>query len=905
MRKIVPLYLLVMSGHSWANDDQVCLYRDPGFNNLMGCYGVGAYNDMNEKNEVSSIKVGKNVAMSGFERSHQRDDYFTSFVSIKELGEYDDDMDSFVVFNKPSQHFACLWQHPNQRGTAFCAAEGQSVSNLNRFKNETSSVSIHGDVKIIGYERANFSSSTMTMMLPVAEMSSFNDDIDSFKVIKRSSNNFACIWQHPNYRGSAQCAEAGESVSNLTNMINSNSSLRLSGEVTFTGYSHSNFSGESFTSYEDIAEFGEFDDDVDSFKVAHRPSNNYICLWEHPEYRGTAFCAAEGEQVSNMHRFKNGTSAISMHGSGIGLKGFSYDDFRGVTFETDYPISKMSHFNDEIDSFQIVSGVFGIDKKRWMSEIYQHIKDKKLSQIVIPGTHDSGSYDIEQGNPLVKKEDIFTKAYELGFEEIVFNWDKTQTDDFKAQLEAGFRYLDLRVAGLPQADGKLKYVWFHSAAGSNDLTTSLQQIADFASNNPDEIVLLEMSRFHKPGTGSNKVDGMTEVEKQAFFNKVVSVMGDRMVTKSSLANNFNPTVSQLLSTGKNIMVMISGNTSNNPHDDKFWTNGFRYKFKGETNPEGLFNERLGKLQEYLQDPQDTMSYMSAAVTPDTANIIGGLLRDPGSVGMITGMCSAGAFATGPLAPLAAAVCGLAAPAMPTFAASMSFEGTASNLIEMAKKANREGMDSRNNDLYTSLPSVHHQGINDMLRWYVTRGYPLNVFGVDDFTSSTGVETAIKANMGGLKRRVGVFFQGDGKDGYLSYTDAYTTTGGIDGKFCTSHQLRYSVRSGGIILVNDTRIGDGKYVEFERGQFPPDAEVRIQASSPGAGWHNVSKRDGTVWRNIESMIDNRQDVYVRGADQGFGYGKAWASDDYRAHVNCFGNIVGSPSDSEDNLGYAGW
>ena len=38
----------------------------------------------------------------------------------------------------------------------------------------------------------------------------------------------------------------------------------------------------------------------------------------------------------------------------------------------------------------------GMDLENWMGCIKEEIKDKKLSEIVIPGSHDSGSYCINR-----------------------------------------------------------------------------------------------------------------------------------------------------------------------------------------------------------------------------------------------------------------------------------------------------------------------------------------------------------------------------------------------------------------------------------------------------------------------------------------------------------------------------
>ncbi|ORY36566.1 PLC-like phosphodiesterase [Neocallimastix californiae] len=69
-----------------------------------------------------------------------------------------------------------------------------------------------------------------------------------------------------------------------------------------------------------------------------------------------------------------------------------------------------------------------IDDANWMSYLDQNLK---INQIIISGTHDSGTYDIDDTN-------IFTKDTRRSM-------SKTQNFDISDQLEMGIRFLDLRL----------------------------------------------------------------------------------------------------------------------------------------------------------------------------------------------------------------------------------------------------------------------------------------------------------------------------------------------------------------------------------------------------------------------------------------------------------------------------
>lgn len=114
------------------------------------------------------------------------------------------------------------------------------------------------------------------------------------------------------------------------------------------------------------------------------------------------------------------------------------------------------------------------DSKNWMKDIPD---DTPVSLITIPGTHDSASQNI-------------VPAYFL----------KCQSSSVKAQLENGFRYLDMRLALYPQRNGETTLHFVH-AFGSCKLDARLFQarellighvLADiylFLANNPSETVI--------------------------------------------------------------------------------------------------------------------------------------------------------------------------------------------------------------------------------------------------------------------------------------------------------------------------------------------------------------------------------------------------------------------------------
>ena len=102
------------------------------------------------------------------------------------------------------------------------------------------------------------------------------------------------------------------------------------------------------------------------------------------------------------------------------------------------------------------------DYSNWMS----YIKDDVLvSEIVMPGSHDAGSY----------------KMVWLG---------ETQQFNMEQQLQMGVRYFDLRVN---KQDGE--YIIFHSIINGVEFLPILETIKRFVIENPTETLLLDFQHF--------------------------------------------------------------------------------------------------------------------------------------------------------------------------------------------------------------------------------------------------------------------------------------------------------------------------------------------------------------------------------------------------------------------------
>ncbi len=143
---------------------------------------------------------------------------------------------------------------------------------------------------------------------------------------------------------------------------------------------------------------------------------------------------------------------------------------------------------------------YGKDYSNWMENISD---DTLVNEIVIPGSHDAGSYDM-----------IWLGA--------------TQAFTIDEQLEMGVRYFDLRVNKLSEDE----YVIFHSIINGVDFLPILESIKNFVLDHPTETLLLDFQHFE--GNSQNDVyNFITEY----LYNNDLLVVNDTDLSDLAFINN--------------------------------------------------------------------------------------------------------------------------------------------------------------------------------------------------------------------------------------------------------------------------------------------------------------------------------------------------------------------------------
>jgi hypothetical protein len=115
-------------------------------------------------------------------------------------------------------------------------------------------------------------------------------------------------------------------------------------------------------------------------------------------------------------------------------------------------------------------------QRQWMTQSLPDIGQKRLHEIVLPGAHDAGTYDLK------------SPGYALNAQ--------AQNLDFDGQLALGIRYLDCRLEYFPNDPSGQPFWFYHGAAQAfteiTDLLRALRSL--FASADCKDVVILDFCR---------------------------------------------------------------------------------------------------------------------------------------------------------------------------------------------------------------------------------------------------------------------------------------------------------------------------------------------------------------------------------------------------------------------------
>ncbi|MFC7439603.1 phosphatidylinositol-specific phospholipase C domain-containing protein [Laceyella putida] len=192
--------------------------------------------------------------------------------------------------------------------------------------------------------------------------------------------------------------------------------------------------------------------------------------------------------------------------------------------------------------FPSVVAAADTDNQNWMEQVSgsdPNFGDRGLNQIILPGTHDSGTATFDDPNdPKDPGPDFWNLANPLisasaqAAKGITIKWSQTQQSAVKDQLHKGVRYFDLRVAPNVWNKGwnevnvqETNLRTLHGLYGE-PVENILYDTKRFLDTHPKEVVILDFQHFHE----------MTENGYLHLNRRIQDIFGSMLIPPSYGAN---------------------------------------------------------------------------------------------------------------------------------------------------------------------------------------------------------------------------------------------------------------------------------------------------------------------------------------------------------------------------------
>uniref|UniRef100_A0A3B4ZIC7 Phosphatidylinositol specific phospholipase C X domain containing 3 n=1 Tax=Stegastes partitus TaxID=144197 RepID=A0A3B4ZIC7_9TELE len=166
----------------------------------------------------------------------------------------------------------------------------------------------------------------------------------------------------------------------------------------------------------------------------------------------------------------------------------------------------------------------------WMASLPQSMHTIPLTNLAIPGSHDSFSFYIDEASPVGPEQpetvQNFVSVFGTVAKKLMRKWLATQTMNFTSQLEAGIRFFDLRISTKPRdPDNEL---FFAHGLFSATVREGLEQISSFLSAHAREVVFLDFNHFY--GVQNLHHEKLVAMLKEVFGDKLCPVVFAQEVT---------------------------------------------------------------------------------------------------------------------------------------------------------------------------------------------------------------------------------------------------------------------------------------------------------------------------------------------------------------------------------------
>lgn len=321
-------------------------------------------------------------------------------------------------------------------------------------------------------------------------------------------------------------------------------------------------------------DFGQYYSDPDQTLTAFAAANGLTDAWVQVEFGGVVPTDAERcayadnceqpdkvfyRDAAPLDLSDPASSPVDLTALSYTNEGLNFLNANGQDLSASRPQSV--NFGYTVDAI----GPMTVDPANWMGDL-PAFSTLPLTDIPIPGTHDSGSYGITPQSPwALTAQSQFGFLTELpGFlqdlivKPIAAGWAKTQSNDLYDQFSEGIRYVDLRLTNEP--DGQ---VYLEHGLRSVLFTDAVDDIAAFATEHPREALVIYIQG----------INNFTPETHAAVIAQMTAAFGSRMAPR---AMGTSATLQDLWEADKNVIVVYN-NAAAVAADPNLWPDSTLYR----------------------------------------------------------------------------------------------------------------------------------------------------------------------------------------------------------------------------------------------------------------------------------------------------------------------------------------
>lgn len=254
------------------------------------------------------------------------------------------------------------------------------------------------------------------------------------------------------------------------------------------------------------------------------------------------------------------------------------------------------------------------DHSDWMSILLG--PDTNLGDITFPGTHHSAAYTLTKSfnpNDPEYASTIESASISLGVDipdKLVSPWAcdfaLTQSLSISEQLQAGVRYLDLRVDYDSQTQS---FRVFHLLFGQQ-IDIILRQIKEFIDVHPKEVIVVEMSELFNPNVDFS------------IKGKLLGIILDTFGSSLFPSGDALPTFGEMQTAGTSIIFAVQDDDINSASDLIWPTSGIiRNTFANSADLATMQNYNQERIEEFeMMEDGFLLRKLSWILTPDEGYI---------------------------------------------------------------------------------------------------------------------------------------------------------------------------------------------------------------------------------------------------------------------------------------------